>query len=296
METIKKYPLGQLYGKPFEKKDFVALTSKEIFRLIDSDANTSVQQYHQHDFYAISWVESGQMQQNLDGKIYTLGKGDIFIACPGQVHENHFGNTDKKIKGGALLFTTEFIEQLKHNSVISELTFLDNVFSNPHLHLPDEERSSFLGVVQVLFKEMDKNHPNWAIIKSLLSAVLLFIQQSIDSVIVKSTSLRHIEVYKKFKHFLELHFKENKTPGFYSERLHISDRHLNRLLKETTTKTASDMILGRSMLEARRLLYFTEMNISEIAWSLGYQDQSYFTKLFKKETGQTPQAYRLSMS
>jgi AraC-like DNA-binding protein len=143
---------------------------------------------------------------------------------------------------------------------------------------------------------MKKAQPNMAMVKSLLSAVLLSIQQTIDNSIIEVSSARHIEVYKKFKHLLELHFRANKAPAFYSERLHISGRHLNRLLKEATTKTAADIILGRSILEARRLLCFTEMSISEIAWSLGFQDPSYFTKLFKKATGQTPHAYRLSMS
>jgi AraC family transcriptional regulator, transcriptional activator of pobA len=296
MEVIKKYPLGQLFGKPFEKKDFVILGSEEILGLIHDDANAHVQQYHQHDFYAITWIESGQLLQKLDGKTFTLSKGDIFVACPGQVHENDFGHSAHQVKGGAILFSSEFLQQIKHQTAITELTFLDNVFASPRLSLPDEELETVLSIITILLREMKKARPNLAMVKSLLSAVLLSIQQTIDNSIIQANSARHIEVYKKFKHLLELHFKENKAPSFYSERLHISDRHLNRLLKEATTKTASDIILGRSVLEARRLLCFTEINISEIAWSLGYQDPSYFTKLFKKATGQTPQAYRLSMS
>lgn len=134
------------------------------------------------------------------------------------------------------------------------------------------------------------------IVKCLLSAILLSIQQAIDTSMIRTNSARHVEVYKNFKHLLESHFTENRGTGFYAGLLHISERHLNRVLKETISKTATDMIRGRSMLEARRLLCFTKMNISEIAWSLGYQDQSYFTKRFKMESGQTPQAYRWSMS
>ena len=78
MEVIKKYPLGQLFGRPFEKKDFVVLDSKEIFRLINDEANAKVHQYHQHDFYAIFWVVSGQLQQKLDGKTFRLTNGDVF--------------------------------------------------------------------------------------------------------------------------------------------------------------------------------------------------------------------------
>lgn len=296
MEAIKKYPLGQLFGRPFERKDFVILDVEQILQLINEEVNSHVEQNHQHDFYIISWVESGQLLQKLDGKTFTLSKGDIFITCPGQVHEHDFGQSVHQVKGGAFLFTLEFLQQLQHHTAISELTFLDNIFFDPRLSLPDEELKNVLSIVTILFREMKKVPPNMAIVKSLFSAVLLCIQQTIDNSIIQANSARHIEVYKKFKNLLELHFKENKFPAFYSDRLHISDRHLNRLLKETTTKTAADIILGRSILEARRLLCFTEMSISEIAWNLGYHDPSYFTKLFKNATGQTPQAYRSSMS
>jgi AraC family transcriptional activator of pobA len=296
MEIIQKYPLGQLFGKPYENIDVLILTSEEIFKLISDEINAGVHRFHKHDFYVIFWIENGRLLQKLDNKIYTLQKGDIFVACPGQVHENDFGDAYPKIDGGAILFTAHFINQLKERNEISELTFLDNTFSNPHLHLSDPELERFLSINYALSKEMNRTFPNRAIVKPLLSALLLSIQQTIDSSIIKTTSNRHIKVYKQFKHFLELHYKENKTLGFYADILHISGRHLNRLLKETTSNTAVEMIRGRSILEARRLLSFTDLNISEIAGSLGYLDNSNFTKIFKKEIGQTPQAYRLSMS
>jgi len=296
MENIKKYPLGQLFGRPFEKIDFVILDNEEILALIKHDVNAHVQQYHQHDFYAISWVQSGQLQQKLDGKVFTLNPGDIFVACPGQVHENDFGINANQVKGGAFLFTSEFLQQLRQHTAIAELTILDNILSNPCHPLQGEDLDSFLSMIHILNKEVKKELPNMPMVRSLLCAVLLSIQQTVDNSIIQANSARHIEVYKKFKHLLELHFRENKTSHFYSEQMYISDRHLNRLLKEATTKTAADIILGRSILEARRLLCFTEMTISEISWSLGYQDPSYFTKLFKKAAGQTPLAYRMSMS
>jgi len=294
MEIIKKYPLGQLFGKPNESIDFAMLNSNEIFNLISDEMNASVHQFHKHDFYAIFWIEKGAILQKLDNKTYTLEKGDIIIACPGQVHENDFEDSKKQIEGGIILFTAKFINQLRERNEISELTFLDNIFSTPHIRLSESELERYLNIAEVLSQEINRTSPNWAIVKSLFSALLLSIQQAIDHSIVNITSNRHLEVYKLFKHFLELHYRENKTLGFYADLLHISERHLNRLLKETTSKTAAEMIRGRTVLEARRLLNFTDLSISEIANTLGYLDNSYFTKLFKRELGQTPQAYRLS--
>jgi len=296
MEIIKKYPLGQLFGRPQENIDFAVLTTREIFNLLTDEQNSAVQQFHKHDFYTIFWLEQGQLTQNLDDAVYTLKKGDIFVASPGQVHENDFFSAEQQVTGGAILFTSGFIGQLRERREISELTFLDNIFSNPKQQLYGPELESFLEIVRIMRREAEKSFPNRGVIKSLLAALLLLVQQAVDSSVARVTSNRHIEVYKGFKHLLELYYRENKTLGFYARLLHISERHLNRLLKETSFKTAAEMLRGRSVLEARRMLSYTDMTISEIAESLGYADNSNFTKVFKKEMGTTPQAYRLSMS
>ncbi len=296
MEAIKKYPLGQLFGRPHQEIDFAVLTSAEIFGLLSDERNSAVQRFHKHDFYTLFWLEQGRLEQNLDNAAYTLGKGDIFVASPGQVHENNFFSAQEQVAGGALLFTTGFISELRQRKEISELTFLDNIFSSPRQTLPETELESFLDIVRVVRRENGKPSPDRGLTRALLASLLLLVQRAIDDSSAQSISNRHLEVYKKFKHLLELHYRENKTLGFYAAKLHLSERHLNRLLKETTSRTVAEMLRGRSMLEARRLLSYTDMTISEIAGSLGFADNSNFTKVFKKEMGTTPQAYRLSMS
>lgn len=296
MEVIKEYPLGQLFGKPNENIDFALLTSDELLKLITDEKNVDVHQYHKHDFYVIFWMEDGEVVQKLDDREYKLKRGDIFVSSPGQVHENDIKNIGPGIKGGAILFVAEYLNQLRQNYDISELTFLDEVSSGFHFHFSEMEFDVFLSILNALFKEIKKETPSRAVIKSLLSAALLSIQQAVDSSMMQMSSSRHIEVYKKFKSILEHNYKQNKALKFYADALYISERHLNRLLKETTSMTAAELIRGRTALEAKRLLCFTDLNITEIAWHLGYDDNSYFTKIFKKETGLTPLAYRASLS
>ena len=95
---------------------------------------------------------------------------------------------------------------------------------------------------------------------------------------------------------MDKHFTENKTTSFFAEQLHITSHHLNLITKNVTGKTASEVIRARSVLEAKRLLTFTDFSVTEIATQLNYFDSSYFSKLFKAETNKTPAAFKNEMS
>ena len=74
--------------------------------------------------------------------------------------------------------------------------------------------------------------------------------------------------------------------------MHITPGHLNDVIKEVTGKNAKQFIDDRRILEAKRLLYWTEKPVKEIAWELGFDDAAYFTRYYKKETGELPTAFQ----
>nr|WP_290932719.1 helix-turn-helix transcriptional regulator [Haliscomenobacter sp.] len=107
---------------------------------------------------------------------------------------------------------------------------------------------------------------------------------------------KYLIQFKQFKQVLEDHFWENKTANYYAEQLHITQHHLNLICKAITNNTATDIIRARSILEAKRLLTFTDKSIAEIAFELNFSDGSYFAKTFKSFTNHTPQDFRSKMS
>ena len=109
-------------------------------------------------------------------------------------------------------------------------------------------------------------------------------------------SKRNLLLYKHFKSLLDRHFVENKSTAFYAKQINITQHHLNSVLKNMTGKTATQVIRARSILEAKRLLTFTDKTVSEIAASLNYFDSSYFTKIFKMETGIAPVVFKNRLS
>jgi len=99
---------------------------------------------------------------------------------------------------------------------------------------------------------------------------------------------------KQFGQLLENNFTHQKAASFYADSLNISLKHLNRICNEMLKKTTTQVITDRIILEAKRMLMNKDLTINEVATKLGYDDYSYFVRLFKKTTTMTPKAFRLS--
>ncbi|WP_353087600.1 helix-turn-helix domain-containing protein [Flavobacterium sp.] len=100
------------------------------------------------------------------------------------------------------------------------------------------------------------------------------------------------EKIKEFEKLVEQHFKEQKMPSFYAEKLHVTPNYLNKICKSETGKTAGDLVRKRITIEAQRLLHYTSLSINEIAHDLGFENVSYFITFFKKQTLTTPEQFR----
>ena len=95
-----------------------------------------------------------------------------------------------------------------------------------------------------------------------------------------------------FINLVNAEFNKTRSVNSYAEKLNITPGHLNDIIKKKLKITAKEFILSRIMLEAKRLLNYSDLTISEIALKLNYQDLSYFIRSFKKLTGLTPLQFR----
>ncbi|MFM9989541.1 helix-turn-helix domain-containing protein, partial [Flavobacterium sp.] len=96
----------------------------------------------------------------------------------------------------------------------------------------------------------------------------------------------------ELKQLINSHYKEEKSPSYYSNKMNISLKHLNRICKNVLNITLTEFIYRKIILESKRLLSIKEVTISEVANEFGFDDYSYFTKVFKKYTGTTPQNFK----
>jgi len=253
-----------------------------------------VDDIHKHTFYEILWTEKGVSKQTIDYKEYEVLPNSLFFISPNQVHEFEEWTP---LKGGTILFTEDFF-LLNHNNKdkLFELSFLDNFYANPCIQLNKKNFSDVKLTIDLIANEQKRKDKSQTITQSLLHILLAQVQRCMDRETEKPIPKKYLIVFKQFKALLEEHFTENKTATFFARQLHITAHHLNVITKNVTGKTASEVIRARSILEAKRLLTFTDFTVTQIATQLNYFDSSYFSKLFKAETNKTPAAFKNEMS
>lgn len=286
-ELFPFYTIGHFINQPTNQTEF------EIMRFDEMD-EPEVDDIHKHTFYEILWTEKGISKQTIDYKEYEVLPDSLFFISPNQVHQFEEW---KPLTGGTILFTEDFF-LLNHNNKdkLFELSFLDNFYANPCIQLDKRNFADIKQTIDLITNEQKRTDKSQTITQSLLHILLAQVQRCIDTATEKPVSKKYLILYKQFKSLLDKYFIENKTTTFFAQQLHITAHHLNLITKEVTGKTASNVIRARSILEAKRLLTFTDKTVSEIAFELNYTDSSYFAKSFKAETNLSPMAFKTKMS
>ncbi len=281
------YSIGHFINEPTNQTEF------EIVQF-DRMEEPDVDDVHKHTFYEILWIEKGISKQTIDYKEYEVLPNSLFFISPNQVHQFEEW---RPLKGGTILFTEDFFLLNHHNKdKLFELSFLDNFYSNPCIKLDKNNFADIKQTIDLIAIEQQRKDKSPAITQSYLHILLAQVQRCIDIETEKPVSKKYIILFKQFKNLLDKHFTENKTTTFFAEQLHITAHHLNLITKNVTGKTASAVIRARSILEAKRLLTFTDFTVTEIATQLSYFDSSYFAKQFKAETNKTPITFKNEMS
>lgn len=286
-DIFQMYSIGHFINQPHNPTEFEILRFEEM-------EEPNVEDFHKHSFYEILWTEKGESRQIIDYNEYAVKPLSLFFISPNQVH--HFEEW-KPLSGGTILFTEDFYLLNRSNKdTLFELSFLDNLYSNPCIVFTKKAFADVSDLIYQIEAEQKRKDRNPSIIQAYLHILLAQVQRYIDTSNPDAVSKKYLVQFKQFKQVLEEHFWENKTANYYAGQLHITPHHLNLICKAITNRTATEIIRGRTILEAKRLLTFTDKTIAEIAFELNYTDSSYFAKSFKSFTNQTPLDFRSKMS
>ncbi|MGV3459488.1 MAG: AraC family transcriptional regulator [Flavobacterium sp.] len=245
---------------------------------------------HKHDFYVAVLFTQGSGIHEVDFSSYPVLRGALFFLNPGQTH--HWELSDD-IRGYIFLHTRAFYEQHYTQNHLSQFPFYYSMHNLPVVQLANDETP----VIEKLFA--DALHENTAgkpfKQQKLLSLVSLIYIESTRIYLKNSTAVTlpgpYHEMYSRFEALVEKHFLTEKSTSRYADMLNISPKHLNRIAQAVAGKTATDIIQDRVMLEAKKELLLHRDNFAEIAANLGFEDYAYFSRVFKKRTGETPSAF-----
>ncbi len=276
--------------------DFGLDNSKELFQdsfgLYSSAGLKEHIGPHKAQYYRIGIGLKGSIK--IDSTIRTMTHFGPFISftIPGQVF-SIFDKSDDFFSY-YLLFSEKFIQDaISLKNIFEIFPFL----CNPSLQvftLSDYEASRIVSIIQVIDEELKNNHSNAReVIQLQIHQILIAAKRSLErqALITKGIS-PHLELMIQFRKLISIHFLEHLPLAFYAEKLYVSIPYLNKVIKETTGKSAHGLIDEMILIEAKILLRYTKLSVNEIAYQLSYNDASYFVRLFKKLSGQTPLNYR----
>ena len=249
------------------------------------------------DFYVIVFkkIESGSMQY---GKtIYDHNRGKMSFIKPRQI--TGCKNIRLEEDTFTILIHEDFLSGTALHNEIKKYAYFEYEV-NEALHLSPSEEETVWNLVYAMEKEYHNNVDDYSktIILSHLDTMLKYAQRFYKRQFIDRVDLRGA-TFTKFNDLLSEYF-ENKTNNdfglptvsYMAEKLHVSSRYLTDLLKQETGKTALELIHLYLISEAKNLLKEGKMNITEISVSLGFENPTYFSRLFKKEVGITPNIFR----
>lgn len=280
-EQIPVYSLDNFSSPERKSQQFQV----EVF---DAKRHFSVKYPHRHDFFEVLYLLKGSGYHVIDANKYEIKPPCIFFMSPGQAHKLELSND---IEGYIFIFTADFylLNRSNQNSLIEFPFFYTIHQDNPPLLLENESDIRFLetlfrqGIAEISLPEM---------LHSILDLILATCSARYpisENLLNKGKGQMLV---KRFFHLVEENNQKNLSLSDYAKMIGITPNHLTQTVKLLTGKTSSQIVKAKQLLEIKRLLVHTNLNVSEIANQLNFEDQSYFTKSFKRETGITPLQYR----
>lgn len=187
--------------------------------------------------------------------------------------------------------------QIHDKEVACDGLLFHNIFEIPFVELDHEENS----VIQHLFQNIEhelklKDSSAEEMIRTYVKQIIIratrkWKKQNLDNESLKIPS-NEVDIFRDFSRHLEIHFREKHNVSEYAELLHIAPKTLTHKFKSLHLEPPNQLIINRIILEAKRLLVYTEKPVKEIAYNLGYEDPAYFNRLFTNKTGSTPSNFK----
>jgi len=240
---------------------------------------------HRHDRHSFFLLEKGTVSMEIDFQQYNIKPLSILYMHPNQVH--------RMLVFENVTVSTWAINNENLNPAYLEL--LEDIAPAKPLVLDKATFSMIAEAVSLFIKCTEKN--NGGIYHSLRkdscnTLVALAAAQFLERAGSGGKVSRFETVTRAFRKILDRNYTTDKRPIAYAQKLNISTPYLNECVRNTTGYSVSHHIQQRVVLEAKRLLHYSDKSIKEIAAELGYDDYPYFSRLFTKVTGMTAAAFR----
>jgi AraC family transcriptional activator of pobA len=246
---------------------------------------------HRHDYHELIWVREGSGHHLLDGQLVPIIPGTLTVIGRGQVH---VFERARSVSGAAIRFGDELL----HGGRIarSDPSWLLSGCGRWTVTVPRDHVEALESTIRMLADEAAAPpDPHSADLQlHLLSLLLVWIERWYDA---QRTERRDVDdagvqIFRRFARVLERDFADHHDAVHYADALGMPPAALSQALHRVLGRSTKELVTDRVMLEASRLLRFTDRTIGEIAFATGFSDPLYFSRAFKRHNGQAPSAYR----
>lgn len=232
---------------------------------------------HRHDFFSLVWFTSGLGINVIDFEEYEIQPNRLFLTKPSQIHNWSYNNDTR---GYILVFD-------KH--LISNLSL--ELLSTTYFDLDTDTAYFFKTIIENLIKvtvendEFSEQEIN-ASLKLILTKLARISGKAFQKQITKPNEILN------FSKLILDNVSCNLTIKEYADRLNITTEKLNEICKEYYGISPKKIILDKKITESKRLLHFSDLSVKEIAFQLGFEDSSYFSRIFKQRTRLSPSDFK----
>lgn len=245
---------------------------------------------HRLDFYDILLVTKGRGTFRLDDRVHRVKPGRVLFTTPGQVRLWDVGALD----GICLFFAGAFVEEFFADPFfLHRLPYFHRPEGDLALDLPPRDAAALRRRLERMARELRRlegDSPD--LLRAMLHEELLTLQRLYVREKGASAAPSVPPLVERFLGLVERRFREDGDVATYARALGVTAGHLHTTTRRSLGTGAKAVITGRRVVEAKRLLWYTDRAAAEIAPGLGFADPSYFCRFFRRMTGLSPIAFR----
>lgn len=269
-----------------------------LFRVLNFQDNSHFKELQRNNYFSIIWIQEGSGKLRAGFSECPVSPGTMWFFAP---FEPHLLDCQAEIKGLMMNFHPDFFCIIKHQKEVACNGILfNNIYMMPSIQVSEADSRSFHEICDQIKKEI----PNADVARQdmLVSYLKIFLIQATRLKVQQTPAEDQLEltsdeplVLQSLRDAIETHFREKRSAGEYAEMLNISPKALARVCKKHFNRTLTELISERIVMEAKRELYLTKKAVKEIAYTLGFADEYYFSRYFKNVTKVSPLLYRESL-
>jgi AraC family transcriptional regulator, transcriptional activator of pobA len=263
----------------------------EVVPLVDFGiVGRPVRDPHRHDYHELIWLREGEGEHLIDDRVLPVETGAVTIIGRGQVH---VFRRAVGLHGGILRFTDEVIQGRTERIAAAWLLSGPGGRAVP---VPADEQHSTEALLQALWRETQHSPDTYSaeVERHLVSTLLLWLERWHDAADPerRESDPAEVQLHRRFVERLERDFATHHDAAHYADALAVAGPALSRALTARTGRATKELVTERVMLEAVRLLRYTDLSVGEIARRVGFDDPLYFSRAFKRHAGEAPLTYR----